>query len=213
MLDQGNSVIKLPKLRCVKYRNSRVIEGVVKNITISRKTGKYIVSVQTERELDQPHQPSSRAVGVDVGIVRFADPVGRHGDRTREQLQEAGKKLAVAQRRLKRKIKFSANWRKQKKRINRIRSTIAHVRTDFLHKTSTDISKNHPMIAIEDLKVDAMSKSATGTVDQPGNWVRQKSGLNRSILDQGWGEVRRQLAYKQHWRCGWVIAVPASHTS
>ncbi|MHB0984928.1 MAG: RNA-guided endonuclease InsQ/TnpB family protein [Sulfuricella sp.] len=212
-LDQGNSVIRLPKARWVKYRNSRPIEGTVKNITISRKAGKYTVSVQTEREVEHPYHPATSAVGVDVGIARFAtlsdgteiDPIN--------SFKKLAKKLATAQRRLKHKTKFSANWQKQKHRINRIHGTIAHVRTDFLHKTSTDISKNHAMIVIEDLKVSAMSRSARGTVDQPGSRVRQKSGLNRSILDQGWGEFRRQLEYKQNWLGGWVMAVPAHHTS
>lgn len=49
-----------------------------------------------------------------------------------------------------------------------------------------------------------MSKSAAGTVSQPGRNVRAKSGLNRSILDQGWYEMRRQLEYKQIWRGGQV---------
>ncbi|STI75343.1 truncated transposase [Escherichia coli] len=55
-----------------------------------------------------------------------------------------------------------------------------------------------------------MSKSAAGTVSQPGRNVRAKSGLNRSILDQGWYEMRRQLEYKQLWRGGQVLAVPPS---
>ena len=58
-----------------------------------------------------------------------------------------------------------------------------------------------------------MSKSAAGTVSQPGRNVRAKSGLNRSILDQGWYEMRRQLAYKQLWRGGQVLAVPPAYTS
>lgn len=53
------------------------------------------------------------------------------------------------------------------------------------------------MIVIEDLKVSNMSKSAAGTVSQPGRNVRAKSGLNRSILDQGWYEMRRQLEYRR----------------
>lgn len=53
-----------------------------------------------------------------------------------------------------------------------------------------------------------MSKSAAGTVSQPGRNVRAKSGLNRSILDQGWYEMRRQLEYKQLWSGGQVLAVP-----
>ncbi len=58
-----------------------------------------------------------------------------------------------------------------------------------------------------------MSKSAKGTAEQPGRHVRAKSGLNRSILAQGWYEMRRQLEYKQRWRGGQVLAVPPAYTS
>lgn len=63
------------------------------------------------------------------------------------------------------------------------------------------------MIVIEDLKFSSMSKSAAGTVDEPGRNVAAKSGLNRAILDQGWYEMRRQLEYKQLWRGEEVQAV------
>ncbi|MGL6424216.1 RNA-guided endonuclease InsQ/TnpB family protein, partial [Aeromonas caviae] len=72
---------------------------------------------------------------------------------------------------------------------------------------------NHAMIVIEDLKVASMSKSAAGTTSQPGRNVRAKSGLNRSILDQGWFELRRQLEYKQAWRGGQVLAINPAYTS
>ncbi|KIH15912.1 transposase, partial [Escherichia coli] len=84
----------------------------------------------------------------------------------------------------------------------------ANIRRDYLHKVTTTISKNHAMIVIEDLKVSNMSKSAAGTVSQPGRNVRAKSGLNRSILEQGWYEMRRQPEYRQRWRGGQVLAVP-----
>ncbi|MGL9607348.1 RNA-guided endonuclease InsQ/TnpB family protein, partial [Escherichia coli] len=87
------------------------------------------------------------------------------------------------------------------------------IRRDYLHKVTTTVSKNHAMIVIEDLKVSNMSKSAVGTVSQPGRNVRAKSGLNRSILDQGWYEMRRQLEYKQLWCGGQVLAVPPAYTS
>lgn len=70
------------------------------------------------------------------------------------------------------------------------------------------------MIAIEDLKVSNMSKSAKGTAEQHGRNVKAKSGLNRAILDQGWHEMRRQLEYKQLWRGGryllYLLHIPAS---
>lgn len=55
---------------------------------------------------------------------------------------------------------------------------IANARRDFLHKTSTAISKTHAIVWIEDLKVRNMFKSAAGTTEQPGRNVRAKSGLN-----------------------------------
>ena len=69
------------------------------------------------------------------------------------------------------------------------------------------------MIVIEDLKVSNMSKSAAGTTSQPGRNVRAQSGLNRSIVDQGWFELRRQLEYKQVWRGGHVLAINPAYTS
>ena len=68
-------------------------------------------------------------------------------------------------------------------------------------------------VCVEDLNVWAMTASAAGTVEAPGKNVRQKAGLNKAILDQGWGEFRRQVGYKQAWRGGWLLAVPAANTS
>ncbi|MDM3788580.1 transposase, partial [Proteus mirabilis] len=65
----------------------------------------------------------------------------------------------------------------------------------------------------EDLKVSNMSKSAKGTTDRPGRNVKAKSGLNRSRLELGWYEMRRQLEYKQLWRGGQVVAIPPAYTS
>ena len=121
--------------------------------------------------------------------------------------------IANHQRCLSRKTKFSSNWKKQKQKISRLYHRVAQTRHDFLHKTSTLISKNHAMIVIEDLKVTNMSKSAKGTAQAPGRCVKAKSGLNKSILDQGWGEFRRQLEYKQVWRGGELLAIEPRNTS
>jgi putative transposase len=92
-----------------------------------------------------------------------------------------------------RKIKFSSNWRKAKAKVQRVHTRIGHARRDYLHKTTTTISKNHAMVCIEDLQVRNLSKSAKGTLEANGKNVRAKSALNKSILDQGWFEFRRQL--------------------
>ena len=211
-LDQGNSRVFLPKLGWVRYHKSRVVQGEVKNITVSQSCGKWYVSVQTEREVEQP-VPHGDAVGIDMGIVRFAtlsdgtfyaplNSFKRHQDRLRK-----------AQRSMSRKVKFSNNWKKEKSRIQKIHARIADARRDYLHKTSATISKNHAIVCIEDLRVKNMSASAAGTVEKPGKNIKAKSGLNKSILDQGWFEFRRQLDYKLTWQGGWLVAVPPRNTS
>ncbi|WP_407935831.1 RNA-guided endonuclease InsQ/TnpB family protein [Cupriavidus necator] len=77
------------------------------------------------------------------------------------------------------------------------------------------MSKNHAMIAFEDLQVRNMSQSASGKRHSRRARAQRsgKSGLNKSILDQGWFEFRRQLEYKTAWRGGFFVAVPVANTS
>ncbi|ELG41827.1 IS605 OrfB family transposase [Escherichia coli KTE91] len=212
-LDQENSRIFLPKLGWMRYRNSRQVTGVVKNVTVSQSCGKWYISIQTESEVSTPVHPSASMIGLDAGVAKLATLSDGTVFGPVNSFQKNQKTLARLQRQLSRKVKFSNNWQKQKRKIQRLHSCIANIRRDYLHKVTTTVSKNHAMIVIEDLKVSNMSKSAAGTVSQPGRNVRAKSGLNRSILDQGWYEMRRQLEYKQLWRGGQVLAVPPAYTS
>jgi putative transposase len=211
-LDRANGRISLPKLGYMRYRNSRAPVGEVRNVTVSSKGGKWYVSILTRREVDQP-VPHGPAVGIDVGIARFATlSDGSHVDPL-NSFKKHEQRLAKYQRRMSRKTKFSNNWKKAKARVQKIQTGIANARNDFLHKASTTISKNHALVCIEDLRIGSMSKSSAGTVEAPGKKVSQKSGLNKSILDQGWGEFRRQIEYKTAWRGGFTVAVPAAYTS
>jgi len=212
-IDQANSRIFLPKLGWLRYRNSRGILGAAKNITVSANGGKWFVSIQTEREVEQPVHPATSIIGIDVGITRFATLSDGSHIEPLNTFRKHQQRLARYQRAMSRKTKFSSNWKKAKARVQKIHTRIANARRDFLHKTTTTISKNHAIVCIEDLQVRNMSKSAAGSSDSPGRNVKAKSGLNKSILDQGWFEFRRQLEYKQVWLGGDVLAVPARNTS
>ncbi|MDP2783835.1 MAG: transposase [Sulfurimicrobium sp.] len=209
-LNQVNSRLFLPKLGWLRIRLSRDVLGELRNVTVSQSGGKWFVSIQTQREVEHP---GTAIVGIDLGIARFAtlssgsfiEPLN-----TFRKHQIRGSKY---QRRMSRKQKFSNNWKKAKNRVQKIHTRIGNVRRDFLHKATTTISQNHAIVVIEDLQVRNMSRSAAGNAEQPGRNVRAKSGLNKSILDQGWFEFRRQLEYKQVWRGGDVLAVPARNTS
>lgn len=212
-LDHVDSRISLPKLGWIRYRNSREIIGVVKNVTVSQSCGKWYVSIQTEYDVPEPAHNAASMVGLDAGVTKLATLSDGTVYPPVNSFKANQCKLATLQRQLSRKVKFSSNWQKQKRKIQHLHSHIANIRRDYLHKVTSEISKNHAMIVIEDLKVGNMSKSAKDTSDQHGRKVRAKSGLNRSILDQGWYEMRRQLEYKQLWRGGQVLAVPPAYTS
>jgi len=211
-LDQGNNRIFLPKLGWLRYRNSRKVLGDLRNVTVSANGGKWFISIQTEREVEQPILPGG-VVGIDMGIARFATLSDGTFYAPINSFKRHEVALRKAQQAMSRKVKFSNNWKKAKARIQRIHSRIANVRRDFLHKTSTAIRKNHAIVCIEDLRVRNMSQTAAGTTETPGKNVRAKSCLNKSILDQGWFEFRRQLAYKLAWNGGHLIIVPPHNTS
>ena len=212
-LDQGNSRLFLPKLGWIRYRNSRDVLGELRNVTVSSNGGKWYISIQTQREVEQPTSIATTSIGIDLGIARFATfsdgsyiaPLNSF------KIQQA--KLAKYQRRMAHKQKFSNNWKKAKAKVQKIHTKIANARRDFLHKTTTTISQNHAVVFVEDLQVRNISQSAAGTAENPGTNVAAKSGLNKAILDQGWGEFRRQLDYKTAWNGGMLFAVPPHHTS
>lgn len=212
-LDQTNNRIYLPKLGWLRYRNSREVLGTVKNVTVSQKAGLWYVSIQTEQDVETPVHPSDSMIGIDMGVARFATLSDGSHIAPLNSFQKHQRALRKAQQALSRKVKRSNNWNKQKRKITRLHARIADVRNDFLHKTSTAISKNHAVVVLEDLIVKNMSASAKGTLAAPGRNVRQKAGLNRSILDQGWSTFRRQLEYKLAWAGGWLVTVPPQNTS
>jgi len=212
-LDEANSRIFLPKLGWIRYRNSRRIQGAIRNVTVFQQAGEWLISIQTEREVEAPVHSSDSAVGVDLGIARFATLSDGTVFEPLNSFKQHEAALRKARQSLSRKVKFSKNWHKALKKVQRIQARIANVRKDYLHKTTTTISKNHAVVVIEDLQVKNMSRSAKGTVEQPGRSVKAKSGLNKAILDQGWGITRQMLAYKTAWSGGVLVVVPPQYTS
>jgi putative transposase len=212
-LDQANSRIFLPKCGWLRYRKSREVIGELRNVTVSNNGKKWFVSIQTQREVEKPKSTATTAIGIDVGIARFATMNDGNYIAPLNIFKKHQHRLAKYQRRMSRKVKFSNNWKKAKTKVQKIHTGIANARKDFLHKTTTTISKNHALVCVEDLQVSTMSKSAGGTSEQPGKMVRQKARLNRNILDQGWGVFRSQLEYKMEWNGGMLLAVPPQNTS
>ena len=207
-----NKRLYLPKIGWVGFFKSQAIQSKPKNITISKHADGWYASVQVELGIT-PASKARSAIGLDLGIKQFVTT----SDAKQITPVNAGKRyadrLSKLQRQLANKQRFSQNWRKQRVKVGKLHLKIKNSRHDFQHKTSTALSKNHALIVIEDLRVVNMSKSAKGTIDQPGRNVKAKAGLNKAILDQGWSEFVRQLEYKSLWQGHQVHQVNPRYTS
>ena len=172
------------------------IPGDICNATVSRRAGQWHVAVQWQREVSEPAPSDLPAVGIDRGITVFAALTDGTAIAPVNHGKKALRALRKAQRNLSRKKRGSSNRRKAVRRVAKIQMRVVNARKNFLHEQTTTIANNHGTVVVEALKVRNMSASAKGTVAEPGKNVRQKTGLNRAILDQGWGGFRIMLAYK-----------------
>jgi putative transposase len=211
--NKNHGAVKVPKVGWVKLRGYRPLGGELRSVTIARKAGKWFASIAWRKEIADPAPRNLPGVGIDRGVAVFAALSTGQMIAPLNSFRCIEDKLAKLQRRLARKTKFSANWKKLAGKIARLHSKAANARKDFLHKHSTEIAKSHGLIKIEKLLVKNMSASASGTVESPGSKIAQKSGLNKSILDQGWSMFATMLRYKAEERGGALQEVPAAYTS
>ncbi|WP_328474779.1 transposase [Actinoplanes sp. NBC_00393] len=211
--DSDHVRVYLQGIGHVKVRAHRKVEGRVKTITLKR-AGKrlYVVlSCDDVPALTLP-QTGSKA-GIDMGVVSFLTTSdGRHEPNPRFVQTMAGE-LAAAQQALSRKTRGSHNRAKARAKVAAIHTKIRRQRADFHHKSALTLVRAHDVIAHEKLRIDNMTRSASGTVTEPGTNVAQKSGLNKSILDAGWAAFLRILTAKAESAGRTTIAVDAAHTS
>lgn len=212
-LDQENARAKLPKLGWMRLRQSQPVAGELRNVSLRKEGEKWFCSFLVEQADVLPAAGLQPSLGLDLGVALFA--AGSDGKQVQPlaALKKQQQRLRRYQKSVSRKVKGSANRKKAVKRLGNLHGRIAHQRADWLHKLSTELADQHPVIAIEKLNVKAMTASAAGTTEKPGKNVKAKSGLNRSILDAGWGKFALQLDYKLQARGGTLIKVPAAYTS
>ena len=211
----NNGRVKLPKIGWVKFRNSRNIPAgaTIGQTTIRRDGAHWFVSISfSTPDVDKPVH-TGPAVGIDLGVVRFATLSTGEYIEPPQFFKKIEKTLARAQKDLARKQKGSNNRKKQKFKVAKLRVKEADARKDFLHKASTAIATQFGIVAMEDLDIKQMTKSAAGTIEAPGKCVQRKSSLNKAILDCGWGMFRGFIEYKLLANGGLFVKVDPAWTS
>jgi len=200
----------VPKVGWARLRLSRPVPEGVKSYRITRdRAGRWhIAFAHLPDPICGPRDCS--VVGIDRGVAVSA------ALSTGELLHVPGltagesKRLKVLQQRLGRGKRGSNRREETKRAIARLKARQRDRRKDWVEKTTTDLARRFEVIRVEALDVRAMTRSARGTVEQPGTGVAQKRGLNRAIMRSGWGQL---IARLQHKAFGRVEQIPAAYTS
>ena len=210
--------IFLPKAGWVSWAQHRPIEGNPKTATVGRKGDWWYVSIQCKIEkVELPIKANlSYAVGLDLGVAKpIVMSTGKVVMLPRTSDEEFRRLASLQQRLARRKQEATKNRRKAQRAVAQYHAKLARRRKDAAHKATTRIAKNHGLIVVEDLRVQNMTASAAGTVEAPGRKVRQKAGLNHSILDVGSEFYDPPNAGLRGYVVAGsrLIAVPAAYTS
>lgn len=209
---EGYRHLLIPRIGSVRLHSSakRLVRAlkdgaVLRSVTVSRGGSRWYAAVLVAESTTRVVRPATHvqrargAVGVDVGLNHFAAlSTGELVDNPRWARRTQGR-LTKAQRRLSRTQRGSGRRMRAARRVGQLHHQLAERRSSFLHGLTKRLATQFDRIAVEDLNLLGMTASAAGTVESPGKNVRQKSGLNRSLLDASFGEFRRQLDYKTSW--------------
>ncbi len=200
----------VPKVGWLRFRLSRPVPHGVKSYRVTRdRAGRWhIAFAHVPDPIAGPGQGS--VVGIDRGVaVSAALSTGQLLHAPGLSPGEA-KRLKVLQQRLARAKRGSNRRARTKQAIAKLKVRETDRRKDWVEKTTTDIARCFDTIRIEALDVRAMTRSARGTMEQPGVRVAQKRGLNRAISQSCWGLLAARLQHKAYGR---VEQIPAAYTS
>jgi putative transposase len=196
----------------LKVNQHRPVKGPVKTLQLKREHRRWYVVVVAEAEAE-PLPPTGRGVGVDVGVARFLTTSDGHVVRNPRFLATAQAQITRLQRSKERTRLGSGNRRRLRRALAKEWRKVRNQRRDFHHKTARSLVNSYEVLALEHLNINNLTLSARGTVEEPGRMVAQKTGLNRSILDAGWGQFISILVAKAESAGRRVVRVNASYTS
>ncbi len=208
-LNRKRGRVLIPKVGWVKFRLSRELPNATSYRVTRDRAGRWHLAFAVVPEPIQA-PGNGDVVGVDRGVAVSA------AVSTGELLSCPGlsrterRRIRYLQRRLARAKRGSNRSGKIRAAIARLKTRGSDRRKNWVETTTTDLARRFDIIAVEDLRIRNMTKSARGTRQAPGRNVRQKAGLNRGILAQGWGLLVRRLEQKAPGR---VEKVRAAYTS
>jgi putative transposase len=209
----GQARVRLQGIGQVKVRQHRPVAGTVKTVSVKREGRRWYVVLSCDGVPAEPFPATGAVTGIDMGVASFlTTSEGTHIPNPR-YLAASAARLTRAQQALSRSQRGSQRRRKARERVAGVHRKIRRRRLDFAHKTARKLLRDHDLIAHEALRIANMTRSARGTLKAPGSNVAAKAGLNRSILDAGWGVFLNALRAKAESAGRVIVEVDARHTS
>jgi putative transposase len=220
--DQEQRRVSIPGLGGVKLRKGRRVPATYGRAWVVSKNGRWYACFQCERAV-RPLPRTNQVIGVDFGVhVLAALSDGRLvanaavSEKRRAKTARLQRELeAITVRDCARRV---VNGRehsrvKAQARLARAKERQGNARRDYAHKVARGLVNGTDVIALEKLFLRAMTRSARGTVDCPGRKVRAKAGLNRVVLDSGFGLLRQMIVAKAEEAARTVIEVDSRFSS
>ena len=209
--DGRRAQIRVKGLPAVELRLKRELPpaGQLRSLRLVFRAGKLYADLSYVVE-QEPLPPGGPPVGVDLGVnqrLALSDGTlveGRTTDRSRERrLRRAVSRCRKGSRR--RAARVATLSRETHRNMVRNRGAC--------HELTTALVRSYGAIAVEDLRIGNMTRSAKGSVEQPGRGVAPKRALNRRIIEQSWGLILVQLTYKAEWAGRELLRVNQAYTS
>ena len=194
-----DNYINLPKVKLVKCKFSRKVDGKILNATVSQsKSGKYYVSLCCKVENIPKFELTNKSIGIDLGLKDFL--ITSNGEKFDNQkfLSKSEKLLKRVQKKFSKSKTNGKNHEKLRIKLAKRYEKVSNQRKDYLHKLSTTLIKQYDIICLESLKVQNMVKNHR---------------LAKSIQDVSWGEFVRMLQYKADWYGKYIQKVDTYYPS
>jgi len=201
--------VKVPGCGWVRFRLTRPELPRAKTFRVTLRNGRWHVAFAV---IPEPVEVPGRGevIGIDRGVkITAALSDGRKLNCPQLTVKERAQ-VRKHQRRAARAPKGSEQKTAAYAKVARLKAREADRRKDWCEKTSTMLARTYRLVRFEKLNIKNMTRTARGTAGQPGKQVKQKAGLNRAILAQGWGLLRQRTEHKAPGR---VEDVPAPYTS
>src|ERR687885_475121 len=170
----------------------------IKRVRVVRRADGYYVQFCLDVERIENREPTSKNIGLDVGLTHFyTDSDGQTIENPRH-LRQSQKALKRLGRQLSRTQKGSNNRAKARNRLSRKHLKVSRQRKDFAVKKALCVVQSNDLVAYEDLMVR--------------NMVRNRK-LSKSISDAAWSNFRNWLEYFGKVFGVVTVAVPPHYTS